>query len=180
MRTIKYFTYSSSFIIIFSVLFLFQCTHEEDNDESGEFDIYLIQNMQLSPLEFKEIPIEEIELPKNPVATLDDIDTYKIFHSDSGLSLVHSIIFKSEIKEKFGDKNCFFMLVADNIRMYDGEYWANFMDTYPSSVVIYAYTYSEFHIMAHEDGRDKINDSRIINVLIDSGVNVTYVNIGTE
>jgi hypothetical protein len=63
--------------------------------------------------------------------------------------------------------------------MYKGEYWANFMDTMLQNVLIYPYPFreNEFHIVTVDDA-DKINDSRIINTLIDSGVNVIYQNIG--
>jgi len=179
MKTISHIKYFELSIIIFSILFISHCTQEKDESEYGIFDIYLIQDSEQWPSGIDEVPIEEIELPERPVATLEDIDTYKILQSNSGRSLVHSIMFKSEMKEHFGYNNCWFVLVVDGIRTYQGEYWANFMSTYPSSVIIYTLTDSEFHIMAHDEGVDIINNPRIINILIDSGVDVVYVNTGT-
>lgn len=179
MKTISHIKYFELSIIISSILFISHCTQEKDKSEYGTFDVYLIRDSELCPLEIDEVPIEEIELPEKPVATLDDIATYKILQSNSGLSLVHSIIFRSEMKEHFGYTNCCFVLVIDGIRMYQGEYWANFMSTYPPSVIIHTYTDSEFHIISHDEGVDKINDPRIINTLIDSGVDVVYVDTGT-
>jgi hypothetical protein len=166
-------------VIIISLFCIFQCSHDNDKTEDGIFDIYLIHDSELNILEFDATDIESIDLPDNPVTTICDIDTYKIFQSESGLSLTHSIVFKSEMKDKFGYSNCYFVLVVNGIRMYKGEYWANFMDTMLQNVLIYAYREKEFHIMTLDDGIEQINDSRIINTLITNGVNVIYKNTGT-
>lgn len=163
-------------IFVISLFCVFHCS-QDNSTEEGSFDIYLITDSELNILEFDSMDIESIDLPDNPVISICDIDTYKIFQSESGLSLCHSIIFKSDIKEKFGDDNCLFVLVVDGTRKYKGEYWANFMDTYPMDVTLLAYKDNEFHILAHNNGKDKINDSDIINTLINSGVNVIYQNI---
>lgn len=165
---------------IFSVIFIFlffvaQCS-QDNSTEKGTFNIYLITDSELNILEFDSLDIENIELPDSPVISICDIDTYKIFQSESGLSLSHSIIFKLNMKDKFGSENCYFVLVVNGIRMYKGEYWANFMDTMLPSITIYPYRENEFHIMTVNDA-DQINDSRIINTLIDSGINVIYQNI---
>jgi len=164
--------------VVILLFFVFQCS-QDNSTEEGSFDIYLISGSELNILEFGSADIESIDLPDNPVTSICDIDTYKIFQLENGLSLCHSIIFKTEIKDKFGSENCYFVLVVNGIRMYKGEYWANFMDTYPMDVTLLAYRDSEFHILAHDDGKNKINDSDIINTLIDSGVNVIYQNTGT-
>jgi hypothetical protein len=166
------------FLVDISLFCVFQCS-QDNSPEEGSFDIYLITDSELNILEFDSTDIESIDLPDNPVTSICDIDTYKIFQSESGLSLSHSIIFKSDMKETFGYENCYFVLIINGIRMYKGEYWANFMDTMLQNVLIYPYPFreNEFHIVTVDDA-DKINDSRIINTLIDSGVNVIYQNIG--
>jgi len=169
--------FTFSFFVI-SLFCVFNCSQDSSKEE-GTFNIYLIRDSELNILEFDSTDIERINLPDNPVTSICDIDTYKIFQSENGLSLCHSIIFKTETKDKFGSENCYFVLVVNGIRMYKGEYWANFMDTYPMDVTLLAYRDSEFHIMANDEGKDKINDSDILNTLIDSGVNIIYQNTGT-
>lgn len=169
----------NSFVFLFTfilLLFVFQCS-PDNSKEDDSFGIYLIKDSKLDILAFDSLDIEDIELPDSPVASICDIDTYKIFQSESGLSLSHSIIFKSNMRDICGSENCYFVLVVNGTRMYKGEYWANFMNTALQNVLIYPYQDDEFHIMALEDNSGQINDSRIIKTLIDSGVNVVYQNI---
>ncbi|MEA3499969.1 MAG: hypothetical protein U9R41_02980 [Candidatus Marinimicrobia bacterium] len=161
--------------VVILLFFVFQCS-QDNSTEEGSFDIYLISDSELNILEFSSADIESIDLPDNLVTSICDIDTYKIFQSESSLSLSHSIIFKSDMKEKFGNDNCYFVLVVNGDRMYKGEYWANFMNTYLQNVLIYPRRDNEFHILTVDDA-EQINDSRIINTLINSGVNVVYQNI---
>lgn len=170
--------YTDLVFIIIYLFCVFQCSQDNDKTEHGTFDIYLIHDSEFSLSEFESTEIGDIDLPDEPVTSICDIDTYKIFQSESGLSLAHSIVFKSEMKEIYGNNNCFFVLVVNGTRKYKGEYWANFMDTYPIDITLYVYRNIEFHILAHDDGKDKINDSEIINTLVDSGINVIYHNIG--
>jgi|GEM_PF-4738196 len=165
-------------VVVISLFYFFQCS-QDNNTEESSFDIYLIKDSELNILEFDSADIESIDLPDNPVTSICDIDTYKIFQSENDLSLYHSIIFKTDIKEKFGYVNCFFVLVVNGSRKYKGEYWANFMDTYPMDITLLAIRKMEFNILARDICKDKINDSDIIDTLIDSGVNVIYQNIGT-
>jgi len=165
-------------VIAISALFILQCSQDEDEAEFGIFNIYLIHDSELMLPEFDNMAIDKIDLPKEPVTTISDIDTYKIFLSDSGLALAHSIIFKSEKEDEFGHSNCFFVLVVNGTRQYKGEYWVNFMATMPQSIIIYPYKDNEFHILAIETGIEQINDTRILEILVDYGINIIYENIG--
>jgi len=169
--------YSILIIVIGSFFAISRCSRGNDELENGVFNIYLVYDSTLNDLQFDQLPIRGIKLPKNPAATAEDIDTYKIFQGISSLPMSHSIIFKSEMKERFGSENCHFVVVVNGLRMYKGAYWANFMDTMGPDVMIYPYRDDEFHITSIEEGTAKINDSRIIDALIEAGIGVVYVNL---
>lgn len=82
----------------------------------------MVTNSGLTFMEFNTTNMENIDLLDKPVASICDTDTYKISQSESGLSLSHSIIFKANMKEKYDNSNCNFLLVVDGIRIYKGEY----------------------------------------------------------
>jgi hypothetical protein len=157
-----------------------QCAHETDTPDDGAFDIYLVRDTRFCPARIDSVSIKSIDLPAKPVATIDDIATYEINTSTSGLSLSHAIIFKSEMKTRFGDENCCFVVVVNGKRMYQGQYWAQFMSTVPPNVILHTYTSSEFHLLAMDEGADKINDPRIIQALTDADVDVVDVDLDSH
>ncbi|UCH10132.1 MAG: hypothetical protein JSU61_13170 [Fidelibacterota bacterium] len=180
MKTTRRVEYLKLPFVLFPIILVLHCTHDNNISEQGTFDIYLVRDSEICPIKIDEVPIEDIELPERPVATLNDIKTYEILQSRSGRSAVHALKFKYDMKEHFGYTNCCFVLLVDGERMYKGEYWANFMSTYPPTVIIHTYTDREFHIISlFEDGIDRINDPRIIQTLIDAGIEVTYIPTGT-
>ena len=159
----------------------FQCTQETEKPAGGTFNIYLVRNPNICPLKIDEVAPASIDLPVEPVATVDDIAAYEILRMSSGRSPAHAIIFTSDVKARFGYENCCFVVVVNGVRRYQGEYWANFMSTFPPNVILNTYTSSEFHLLATTDaGSDKINDPRIILALIDAGVDVVDVDIGSQ
>lgn len=140
------------------------------------FEIYFLAD---STLEFKNVlhvPIAKLKISYVPVITCQDIEFYKIFNFSEIKPLSHSIIFKSNVRSKFGKKNRPFLLIADAERIYIGDYWANFMSTYPPEIFIYPYSDSVFHIMSFDNGPDKINDERIFTALNKAGIKIEYIN----
>lgn len=156
-------------VIAIAALFL-SCNN---NSGTASFNVYMINDPDMSISEFDSTNIQDIELPPNPVLTITDICQYTIVDYD-GLSLSHRVSINDHVHSVLGNSNSLFVLVVNGERKYKGEYWANFMNTYPLDVTFWASSDSIFTIMAHDAGRDKINDPGIINTLSDHGIDVLY------
>ena len=173
-----------TFILITIILLLhLNCSTDKNSISSqltNNFEIYFLADSDLAIKDVENMPIESIKILNTTVATANDIEYYKIFNHSKTLLLAHAIKFKFNMKEKFGTKNCPFLLMASGERIYIGEYWANFMSTIGPDIVIYPYLDSEFHILSSEEGREKINDNRIIDALTNAGIDVVYADLGNN
>ena len=172
--------YFASLLLITSLTYCSKDKNPLNPLSQNNFVIYFLENRNLKYSDISTIPISKLKLSRLPVTSEKDIEFYKIFKFSEGSALSHSIKFNRDMKKVFGESNLPFLLVANQDRIYIGEYWANFMDTMGPEIIIYPYSNTEFHILSIGDGIEKINDARIMDALEESNTEIIYEYIGTN
>jgi len=138
--------------------------------------MYLLSDSQIKFSEAVKVSINDLSLQKYPIMAEDDIESYRILCLHDNPWNSHSVKFNSDMRSKFGDEIVPFVIVADNERIYVGEYWPSFFSYLPTSILMVAFRDDEFHIFAHdENGLENINNKRIFDALGKAGVEYEYV-----
>jgi hypothetical protein len=167
------------FLLAIPTLFFAGCARDKNPTDSqfkSRFAIYFLQDANLTYMDAIKQSIDSLQVSSPPIAAQDVIDNYQIFKYAEEQALVHAMIFKKDMKQVFGDINRPFIIIANGERIYIGEYWANFMNTYPPDIIMHPYKNNEFHLLSNKGGTEKINDHRIINCLNELGIKITYRN----
>ena len=163
---------------IFLSFFFISC---DENDVTYSYQIYYLEDSNLSYTDIENKPIDKLVLQKSPIITEKDLDTFTVLYSENNPVQSYRITYNRSIKENFGEQVLPFVLVLNGKRIYIGECWPSFMSIVPKSILLYRIRENESWLQPNDDrGNVKLKDQRIFDTLKNLDIAIKYENIGGD
>ncbi|RJP69719.1 MAG: hypothetical protein C4539_07345 [Ignavibacteriales bacterium] len=164
-----------SVIAFFSILFI-KC---DENETPYSYQIFYLEDSNLSYSDIENLPIDKLVLKKNPVITDKDIESITVLYLENNPIQSYRFSYNHSVKANFGEQVRPFVLLLNGQRFYTGECWPNFISIVPGSILLYRIRENESWLQPIDDkGNAKLKDQRIFETLKNLGVVIKYENIG--
>jgi hypothetical protein len=166
------------------VLLSFSCQSDSNPlapELSYQFAMFFLADSNLSFSDIETITIRDISLLEIPFLTHEDIETFTVMYLGNNPIRGYELVLKDTLGSAFAADVRPFVLVLRGARYCIGEYWPNFMDTFPGSILLYRTFPNRYHLVPVDySGREKLRNPEIIETLEKVGVPIEYRNTGSS
>lgn len=152
-----------------------------DSEVTHSFEMYYLEDKNLSFTEAEDINLRKLVLQKKPFITGEEIASFTVYYMSNNPIRSYQIQLADSLSGNFSEDVRPFVIVINGMRFCLAEYWPAFMSIIPKSIHMFRAFKNNFHIHpGDEHGNLKLKDPIIISTLKKLGVKIIYINIGGD